>query len=77
MKRAKAEASETAAKSKAKPSPASSKSKAKAPTGAGWFNDFDLKGMGVPEEAFPQPDRNHAGKHGYTVVSENGAAPRV
>ena len=39
------------------------------------FNGYDLRGMGIPTDALPQPDRPHYGKHGYTVTSQNGAVP--
>ena len=38
------------------------------------FQGYNLKELGVPAEAFPQPDKPNQGKHSYTVVSANGAA---
>lgn len=42
--------------------------------GSMFFQGYDLKKLGVPTEAYPWADRNHTGKHGYTVSSGNGAA---
>ena len=40
------------------------------------FRGHDLRALGVPEEAWPEPTRIHTGKHGYTVKNEGGAATR-
>ena len=38
-----------------------------------WFGDYDLEELEIPLEAWPQPNKTHTGKHGYTVTSQNGA----
>jgi len=37
------------------------------------FQGYNLTELGVPTEAYPQPDKPNQGKHSYTVVSANGA----
>lgn len=38
------------------------------------FHSYDLDAMGIPVDARPLRGEHHAGKHGYTIRSPNGAA---
>ena len=41
----------------------------------GKFKEYNLKEMGVPREAWPNKKKTYTGRHGYTVIARNGAAP--
>lgn len=45
-------------------------------TTRGHFKGYSLKALDLPEEAYPDPSREHLGAHSYTIVAENESAPR-
>ena len=74
MAKAKAEKASNAEQADApKESKGCGKGLSKANLKKGRFHAYCLVALGIPREAWPDPERTHYGRHSYTVVSAAGS----